>query len=325
MFMIRNRALALAVSLLASLPLASAIAEPVPKPFSAGIAGLTSVTTSDGVVLKANVAGKGMPALFVHGGPGSGSEVVERLAGTSMEQHFKMIWLDQRGSGRSGGDPKKNYTLDRVVQDMEELRAQMKIEKWVLMSHSFGGIIATAYAKKYPGRVSGMVLFNSILHLPAAMESTATHGYALLPAGKPPMDPAAPLPQRFGMVLGMLNQTGLSSKLMYTNDATDAQVKATMKGLALNNEFTGTVFQSGAIGTYVEDWTPASAALTMPVLVVTGKEDHMVGVDHYKSFRFPNQQVVQVPGRHFSMVEHPQEVGEALAGFAARLGKQPAK
>ena len=306
---------ALAVALLC----APVFAATLPEPLSASVAGLNAVTTSDGVVLKANIAGNGAPCLFVHGGPGSGSEVVERLAGKTLEQHFKMIYLDQRGSGRSSSDVKKNYVLDRVVQDMEELRVRLQIKKWVLMSHSFGGIIATAYAKKYPDNVSGIVLLNSILNLPASMESTATHGYALLPAGKPPMDPAAPLPQRFGMVMGMLNQSGLLSKLMYANDATDARVKDAMKGLAGNTDFTATVFQSGAITTYVDDWTPATAALTMPVLVVSGKEDHVVGVDHYKAFRFPQQQVVLVSGRHFSMVEHPDEVGKALAEFAAKL------
>ncbi|MEJ7804878.1 MAG: alpha/beta hydrolase [Telluria sp.] len=315
MLLTKLNSAALAVSLLCT----PVFAESVSKPASASVAGMNAVTTSDGVVLKANIAGNGVPCLFVHGGPGSGSEVVERLAGKTLESHFKMIYLDQRGSGRSASDAKKNYALDRVVQDMEELRVRLQVKKWVLMSHSFGGIIATAYAKKYPDKVSGMVLLNSILNLPAAMESTATHGYALLPAGKPPMDPAAPLPQRFGMVMGMLNQSGMASKLMYANDATDARVKEAMKGLSGNTDFTATVFQSGAITTYVDDWTPATAALTMPVLVISGKEDHLVGAEHYKAFRFPQQQVVLVPGRHFSMVEHPDEVGKALAGFAARL------
>ncbi len=284
------------------------------------VANASSFTTSDGVPLAYTIAGTGIPALFVHGGPGSGSEAVETLAGATLEKRFRVVYLDQRGSGRSGSDPKKNYALERVVQDMDELRASLKIEKWVLMSHSFGGIIATAYARKYPERVSGMVLMNSILSLPASMESTATHGYALLPANaRPPMDPAAPLPQRFGMVMGMLGQARLTGKLMYADDATEARIAAAMKGRPANRDFASTLFASGAIANYLEDMAPATASLSMPVLVISGKEDHVTGAEHYKSFRFPRQQTVLVPGRHFSMLEQPLDVGQALERYAATL------
>ncbi|WP_288380622.1 alpha/beta fold hydrolase [uncultured Massilia sp.] len=277
-------------------------------------------TTSDGVALAYTVSGQGLPCLFVHGGPGSGSEAVEALSGDLLGKHFRMIYLDQRGSGRSASDQKKDYSLDRVVQDLEELRASLKIDKWVLMPHSFGGIIATAYARKYPQRVSGMVLMNSILSLPASMESTASYGYTLLPAnGRPPLDPAAPLPQRFGMVMALLGQTKQTGKLMYGDPASEARVNATRRGLAANRDFAAALFSSGAIAAYLEDLAPATAALGMPVLVVSGKEDYVVGPEHYKTFRFPKQQVLLVPGRHFSMIEQPAEVDKALAGFAASL------
>jgi len=290
------------------------------QPATALPAPAATLAASDGVNLAYTVAGQGLPCLFIHGGPGSGSEAVEKLAGNTLEKNFRMVYLDQRGSGRSASDPKKNYALERVVQDMEELRASLKIERWVLMSHSFGGIIATAYARKHPERVSGMVLINSILHLPASMESTATHGYALLPAhARPPVDPSAPLPQRFGMVMGMLGQSRLTGRMMYADEATEMRVAAVMKGRPANRDFAATLFSSGAIANYLEDMAPGTAGLTMPVLVVSGKEDHVSGVDHYKSFRFPRQQVVLVPGRHFSMLEQPAEVSKALDRFAAAL------
>lgn len=320
MFSIRISTAALAVSLICNSAFGQAAeAEVLPL-----VAGLSSVSTSDGVALKVNIAGQGLPCLFLHGGPGSGSEVVQRLAGKTLEQHFKMIYLDQRGSGRSASDPAKQYSLDRVVQDLEELRERLQIKQWVVMSHSFGGIIASAYAKKHPERIRGIVLMNSILNLGASMESTAAYGYTLLPAqSRPPMDPAAPLPQRFGMVMGMLGQAKLTGKLMYSDGATEARVDAAMKGLPANRDLATTLFQSGAIMSYIEDFTPSTVSMTMPVLVISGKDDHVVGIDHYKSFRFPNQQVALVPGRHFSMLEQPAEVGKALENFAAALAKPP--
>ncbi|RZK29163.1 MAG: alpha/beta fold hydrolase [Hymenobacter sp.] len=75
------------------------------------------ITTSDGVKLYVKVAGKGLPCVFIHGGPGAGSQDIETLAGPYLEQRFQMIYLDQRGSGRSASSSQQDYTLARVVQD----------------------------------------------------------------------------------------------------------------------------------------------------------------------------------------------------------------
>ena len=89
MFSIRLSTAALAVSLLCG----GALAQPVAAVTPALAAGLNIVSTSDGVALKVDIAGNGLPCLFIHGGPGSGREVVQRLAGATLEQHFKMIYL----------------------------------------------------------------------------------------------------------------------------------------------------------------------------------------------------------------------------------------
>ncbi|PJJ52767.1 alpha/beta fold hydrolase [Hymenobacter chitinivorans] len=302
-----------------------ATANPAPaQQKAAGLAnGTPTITTTDGVQLYTKVAGKGLPCVFVHGGPGSGSYAIEALAGKTLEQNFQMIYLDQRGSGRSASDPAKNYAIERLVQDLEEVRQQLHLDKWVVMSHSFGGIIATAYASKYPERVQGLVLVNSILNLPASMESTAANGYKLLPeASRPPLDPAAPLPQRFGMVMGLLGQQGLMNRFMYANDSTPARLSRVMKGVPANRDFATTLFQGPAIQGYVQDLTPATAALKMPVLVVSGQDDYMVGPEHYKSFQFPNQQVVVVPGRHYALIESPTEFNQALVSFRKKLPRK---
>ena len=279
-----------------------------------------AVTTSDGVKLYATIKGQGLPCIFIHGGLGSGSEVIEKLAGRELEQRFQMIYLDQRGSGRSASDSHQDYTLARLVQDLEELRQQLHLTKWVVMSHSFGGIIATAYARKYPERVQGLILVNSILNLPASMESTVAYGYPLLPTqGRPPLDPAAPLPQRYGMVMSLLNQYHLINQLMYAQDSTAQQVRQAQQGTTANRDFATVVTQTAAIMDYAQDFTPATAALSMPVLVVTGQDDYVVGPDQYKSFRFPHQQVVVLAGKHFAFLDNPKGFDLALARFAHQL------
>lgn len=283
--------------------------------------GTPSITTTDGVPLYVHVSGQGLPCVFVHGGPGAGSYGFEALGGRALEKQLQMIYLDQRGSGRSGSAASKDYSLARQVQDLEELRQQLGLERWVLMAHSFGGTIATEYAARHPERVQALILVNSILNLPATMETTTTYGYNLLPAaGRPPLDPAAPLPQRWGMVMGMLGQQKLTGKLMYATDTAAARASQVVRSQPQRNqEFAAAVFQRPE---YVQDFTAASAKLTMPVLVLSGREDYVTGPEHYKSFRFPNQQAVVLPGRHYPFQENAKEFQQAVTAFVRKLPRK---
>jgi proline iminopeptidase len=291
------------------------------KPPTASLrTGTPLITTSDGVKLYVKVAGKGLPCVFIHGGPGAGSQDIEMLAGPYLDQRFQMIYLDQRGSGRSASSSQQDYTLARVVQDVEEVRQQLHLSQWVVMAHSFGGIIATAYASKYPERVQGLLLVNSILNLPASMEATVAYGYPLLAAqGRPPLDPAAPLPQRYGMVTSLLNQQKRLSQLMYAQDSTALRVKRVRQGVPANGEMSRVITQSAAIADYVQDFTVNSASLSMPVLVVTGQQDYIVGPEQYKSFRFPHQQVLVLPSKHYALLENPTELTQAFLTFSTQL------
>ena len=282
--------------------------------------GTPTVTTSDGVRLYARVAGQGHPCVFVHGGPGAGAAVQEAIAGPMLEQRFQMIYLDQRGSGRSASAPAGAYGLPRLVQDLEELRQQLHVEKWVLMAHSFGGLIATAYARQYPQHTLGLVLSNSVLNLPASMESLATHGYALLPAAtRPSLAPAVPLPQRFGMVMALLNQQHLLDQLMYATDSTAARVgRAQRAQPSANHDFAASLYRPGVIDGYLEDLAAATPLLTMPVLVLPGEADDVTGPQH-QSLHFPHQRIVMMPGKHNALLENPREVSQALAEFARTL------
>lgn len=53
------------------------------------------------------------------------------------------------------------YSVDQAVDDLESLRKALKIEKWVLFGHSYGGLLAQCYAIKYPANIAGLVLAGS--------------------------------------------------------------------------------------------------------------------------------------------------------------------
>ena len=119
--------------------------------------------------------------------------------------------------------------------------------------------------------------------------------------------------------MSLLHQHQLLNQLMYAQDSTAQRVKQAQQGGIANRDFATVVTQSAAIMDYAQDFTPASAKLLMPVLIVTGQDDYVVGPDQYKSFRFPHQQVVVVAGKHFAMLENSKAFDEALTHFAHQL------
>ncbi|AMJ66498.1 alpha/beta fold hydrolase [Hymenobacter sp. PAMC 26628] len=291
------------------------------RPKSAGAPALPTgelaFRTSDSVRLFVKVAGRGVPCVFVHGGPGAGSYAFEQLAGRALESSLQMIYLDQRGSGRSASAPGHNYRLDRQVQDLEELRQRLGLRQWVLLAHSFGGVIATAYAQRYPARVQALILANAVLNPSASLASMVHYGDSLLPAAARPQLPAgAPLPQQLGLVMQALGQQKIMYQLQYAADTTAARAGRVARQVPSNQDFAAHVFNFPEYG---QDYAPATAALAMPVLVLAGHDDYTAGPRHYRSFRFPRQQVVVVPGRHNTLVEQPAAAQRAVRTFAAAL------
>jgi proline iminopeptidase len=104
----------------------------------------------------------GKPAVYIHGGPGSGCSVNQRRFFDP--DLYNAILFDQRGCGRSRplvGDARGDLatnTTPHLVADMEMLRERLGIERWTLMGLSWGSTLALAYAQQYPERVSEVLL-----------------------------------------------------------------------------------------------------------------------------------------------------------------------
>jgi proline iminopeptidase len=99
----------------------------------------------------------GRPVVFLHGGPGSGSQHAHRTLFDPARDH--VFLLDQRGAGRS--HPYLSLTAnttDHLVGDIEIIREHFGIAKWLVVGGSWGSTLALAYAEKHAERVSGLVL-----------------------------------------------------------------------------------------------------------------------------------------------------------------------
>ncbi|MBW4023446.1 MAG: prolyl aminopeptidase [Proteobacteria bacterium] len=100
---------------------------------------------------------RGVPALFLHGGPGAGAGSVHRRFFDP--RLWRAVLFDQRGAGRSrplGG--LDDNTTAHLVEDIEALRSHLGIERWLLFGGSWGSTLAICYAQAHPERVSACVL-----------------------------------------------------------------------------------------------------------------------------------------------------------------------
>lgn len=235
---------------------------------------------------------------------------------------MQLIYLDQRGSGRSASARPNGYGLARQVQDLEELRQHLGLPRWVLLAHSFGAVIATAYAQRYPARVQALSLANGVLNPSASLASMVHYGDGLLPvAARPVLPPTAPLPQQFGLVMQALSQQKIAYQLQYAADTVAARASRVVRQVPGNPDFAAHVFDFPEYG---QDFAPATAGLAQPVLVLVlaGHDDYAAGPRHYRTFRFPNQRVVVVPGRHHVLTEQPGPAGRAhLRGATGALAQ----
>jgi proline iminopeptidase len=102
-----------------------------------------------------NPAGK--PAVFLHGGPGAGSD--KRARQFFDPRHYRIVVFDQRGCGRSRPSASLvENTTWHLVADIERLRRHLGIERWLVFGGSWGSTLALAYAEANPERVSEIVL-----------------------------------------------------------------------------------------------------------------------------------------------------------------------
>lgn len=115
--------------------------------------------SAEGVRIHYRIVGDGRPILLVNGGPGWSSDhmlpVAERLA-----EAYLVILFDQRGTGEStlAVLDSTTVTMDAMVEDIETLRRHLGIDSWIVMGHSFGGMLTIAYVAEHPEPVEAMVL-----------------------------------------------------------------------------------------------------------------------------------------------------------------------
>ncbi|MFQ5535934.1 MAG: alpha/beta fold hydrolase [Gemmatimonadota bacterium] len=264
------------------------------------------------------VVGTGDPVLVVHGGPGLDHNYLrpglDALAGVA-----QLIYYDQRGTGRSTGVlDSAHINLDRFVEDMDALREVLGHDRIAVLGHSFGGLLALAYAARFPERTRALVLV-----APAEPgRRWRTAAAARLADARSPADSAA------------LAELAASEALAAGDPATVSRYyrlvfRATVRDPAvvdrLNLDLMGTTARNGRevarlLGASVSgvNWDEVLARIQAPTLIVHGRFDPTpTAMARELADRIPEARLVVLETGHFPFVEDPAALVSAVTTFLA--------
>src|SRR5437764_14354020 len=99
----------------------------------------------DGYNLNVEELGSGFPVIVLHGGPGM-DHTMFRPYLDPLGDEFRLLYVDERGQGRSDRVDPTTLTLDVFARDVDRLAQALRLGSFALLGHSFGAIIATYHA-----------------------------------------------------------------------------------------------------------------------------------------------------------------------------------
>lgn len=122
------------------------------------------VVNGAGASLHYETVGDGDPLVFVHGG-----WVSSRMWAPQVERFgddHRVVTVDVRGHGRTGGSRRSRYSVDLFVADLRAVLERADVHQPVICGLSLGGLVAQGYAASYPGDVAGLVLAGTTRTVP---------------------------------------------------------------------------------------------------------------------------------------------------------------
>ena len=130
---------------------------------------ITPITiNSQTIYSKAYGNPKNEPIIYLHGGPGYNSIGFELTTAKKMSKNgFYVVVYDRRGEGRSK-DKNAKFTFQETFKDLTIIYKKYNLKKATLFGHSFGGIIGTLFAEKYPEKAKKLILVAA----PLSMQET---------------------------------------------------------------------------------------------------------------------------------------------------------
>ena len=287
---------------------------PVPTP-------RTGLQAVNGTSLYYEIIGEGAPLFVLHGGPGnSHSYFLPYLEALSDE--YQLFFYDQRGTGLSDGHlDLAAVSIDQFVEDLEGLRVAFGLEKISLMGHSWGAIIALAYALKYQEHLDHLILVDSRpvsntfniemnetlqqrfqrLSADAQNELTTTCTHSIAEMSPKEIDEC--------------NQ--IDAQIKFYDPAKAVSVDWAMEENTIKNSETVRALIISSFNRMQPDMDTQLPTVRVPTLIIHGDFDPIpFGSSEYIHQHIPGSEIVLISqSGHFPFIEQPEQFVAALRSF----------
>jgi proline iminopeptidase len=256
-----------------------------------------------------DVEGAGAPLLVLHGGPGFDHGYL-RPGLRPLARDAQLVFLDQRGQGRSAPVPAETVTLEQMAEDAAAVCAALGIERPLVFGHSAGGFVALQLALRHPGLASGLILCHTAAALGAAAESPAG------PAERGGPEAGAAAARLFGgdfspEVLETFDRLVLPLYAAPGHEHVPARLMALT---ALNADIAAHFFQRLAPS---YDVRPRLAEIAVPALVIAGRHDWVCPPAASRALAqgIPSARLVELDSGHFGFSETPEAFVRAVRDY----------
>ena len=292
---------------------------------TAEILALTPTSTKglqavNGTHLYYEIRGKGAPLFVLHGSGGSHRYFLPYMEALSDE--YRLFFYDQRGTGLSDGHlDLAAISIDQFVEDLEALRIVFGFEKISLMGHSWGSIVALAYALKYQAHLDHLILVDSIpVNDKFLIEFSQTYQerFQRLSADEQKeltTTCTGPSAQLSPEAIDECNQ--IDAQLRFYDPAKAASVDSAIDENTLKNADTIEALIRTSFNKMQHDIETQLPTIHVPTLIIHGDFDPIpVKSSQYLHEQIPESQIVIIAeAGHFPFIERPEQFVAALRTF----------
>ncbi|MDX2004468.1 MAG: alpha/beta hydrolase [Meiothermus sp.] len=253
--------------------------------------------------------------VVLHGGPGGSSYALREGLGEYLED-FRVLYLDQRGGGRSPELELDNrlFTVDALVTDLEQLRHTLGLDSWTLLGHGFGAVLALEYARRSPQSADGLILINPWTNFPWL--AGQLYKAALVLRGMRAEAVEVELPDNpEGLLAEVFAQTepkAAFDALMFPNPHSRMEFEWMVEGSQIvGADGPGQVFVEN--GLWRLDYTPFLPQLRVPAAVIVGELDGTSYPEAQSVADALEGDLELIPGAgHYPWIDEPYAFAEAL-------------